>query len=1214
MGRFGSIAGSRIPSKFRFRLPKGVEHLEKRTLRSGSDDRLHVLAALVPHAEVHTLAKSKKPPVNPQDVQFVRKLFVDLVGKPPKTADLNKITAQLAKTHSRDQAVGMVLANAAYPTSVVNGLYLSILGRKPKGKELPTATKILKRGSARAIAASLYGSTDFTRKVGTAGDAFVAAVSQRELGQSLDPDSAAPFIAQLAGGTSRTLVAAAIMDLPAARQAAVRSYYQKFLGRNPDSSESASGVDALAGGASPSSLFRSILTTDEFYTGIRKNIDEQPPAIALNGPAAGVTATNVVITGKVSDNIGVVALSARVDGGAPVGVTFDPGTGAFSLGTTFALDGSAEGKHFVEFTAADAQGNISSPVTFPLTLDTRGPNLTIGSPVAGSFVNSPPAVVGTALDGGSGIASMLAQVDAGAFAPLGVDGTGHYTVVTTGLGEGTHTVNLRATDGAGNTATATTSFTLDSKAPIVAIGSPAQNALLTTSPTIAGTVTEAGSGVVDVRYRIDAGDLVPAVLTGAGEFSIPTAIATDGAHTVTLRVTDRAGNIGTSTLNFTLDTNGPTVTIDAPTANTAVAAGAVVMGHVTDAGPGVSKLEARVDAGAFTTIAVGAGGAYSYPIGLASNGSADGAHSVTLRATDSAGNVQTQSVAFTLDTLAPSVTITAPTSGQTTGSNPIVAGSASDTGAGIATVKIKVDGGAFTAVAVDASGNFSTATTINSNGAHTVIVRAADKAGNTFDRSVTFTVLTVGPTLAVDSPTAGAVYNAAPIVTGNVTPKGSAVSKLEVAADAGAFANVTFDAGTGAFSVPSGVTGDGAHIVHLRATGQPGEVTTLDISFTIDTTPPPAPGLALKATDQVGGPLTTSAAIVTLVGATDPNATITLIETGATAQASGAGAFSFANVALNVGANTFTAKVTDAAGNASQKQTTITRSDVAASADPVLRWVDVTLKAIQSISTDPEFASRGMAMVSSAVYDAVSAIDGTPALYAKLTAPAGAVPAAAVAAAAHRVLSYLFPSQQSVLDADLAADLAAIPDGKGKTDGVALGRAAGDAIVTLRDADGWNSYVDENGSTNVGKWRPTGPMFATAENPQWATLQPFVMTSADQFRAPAPPTIGSQAWVDAFNQVKDLGSATSATRTAEQTQIARFWADGGGSYTPPGHWEFIASQVAAQKGNSLSQNARLFAQLNIAMADGAVAAWSTKYYYDTWRPITAISNADLLGN
>jgi membrane-associated phospholipid phosphatase len=122
------------------------------------------------------------------------------------------------------------------------------------------------------------------------------------------------------------------------------------------------------------------------------------------------------------------------------------------------------------------------------------------------------------------------------------------------------------------------------------------------------------------------------------------------------------------------------------------------------------------------------------------------------------------------------------------------------------------------------------------------------------------------------------------------------------------------------------------------------------------------------------------------------------------------------------------------------------------------------------------------------------------------------------------------------------------------------------------------------------------------------------MRSGEQFRPPPPPALSSAGYVTSFQEVKALGAAASTTRTPEQTQIALFWADGDGTVTPPGHWNRIAQAVAVARGNSLAGNARLFALLNIALADAAVVAWDCKYKYDLWRPVTAIRCADLTGN
>jgi hypothetical protein len=132
--------------------------------------------------------------------------------------------------------------------------------------------------------------------------------------------------------------------------------------------------------------------------------------------------------------------------------------------------------------------------------------------------------------------------------------------------------------------------------------------------------------------------------------------------------------------------------------------------------------------------------------------------------------------------------------------------------------------------------------------------------------------------------------------------------------------------------------------------------------------------------------------------------------------------------------------------------------------------------------------------------------------------------------------------------------------------------------------------------------------------PQWGFVVPFAMSSSSQFRPPGPPFLDSQQYAEDYNEVKELGAAVGSTRTAEQTEIALFWADGAGTETPPGHWNSIAQTIADGRGNTLEQNARLFALLNIAMADAAICAWDAKYTFDFWRPVTAIRNADIDGN
>jgi hypothetical protein len=250
-----------------------------------------------------------------------------------------------------------------------------------------------------------------------------------------------------------------------------------------------------------------------------------------------------------------------------------------------------------------------------------------------------------------------------------------------------------------------------------------------------------------------------------------------------------------------------------------------------------------------------------------------------------------------------------------------------------------------------------------------------------------------------------------------------------------------------------------------------------------------------------------------------------------------------------------------------------------------------------------------MAITHGAMYDAVNALDRTHEVYlVDALAHPKASREAAVAAAAHRALVTLFPTQTAALDARLAAALATIPDGKSEDDGVALGRSVAEQILALRQDDGSGVVLPPYlGGTAPGQWRPTPT--APGREPHWPGVTPFALTSADQFRPVAPPALDSAEYTAAFDEVKELGSATSGTRTPDQTAMALYWNNSAGTATPPGHMNLLAQIVAQQEGNTLEENARLFAALNIAMADGLISAWDTKYTYSFWRPVTAIREA-----
>ena len=279
-----------------------------------------------------------------------------------------------------------------------------------------------------------------------------------------------------------------------------------------------------------------------------------------------------------------------------------------------------------------------------------------------------------------------------------------------------------------------------------------------------------------------------------------------------------------------------------------------------------------------------------------------------------------------------------------------------------------------------------------------------------------------------------------------------------------------------------------------------------------------------------------------------------------------------------------------------------------AHADVVMDWNNAALDAIRAGSTAPPIASRSLAILHVSIYDAVNGIARTHEPYLVQSAvPASASREAAASAAAHDALVNLFPAAASSFDALHAAILAGIPDGPQKTAGIVWGEFVADQILVARANDGSDAIVPPPGGSGPGVWIPTPPAFRPYLLPQWGFVVPFVMSSSSQFRPPGPPSLDSQRYAADYNEVKELGALVGSTRTEDQTEIALFWADGAGTETPPGHWNSIAQIIADGRSNTLEQNARLFALLNIAMADAAICAWDAKYMFHFWRPVTAIN-------
>ncbi len=247
-----------------------------------------------------------------------------------------------------------------------------------------------------------------------------------------------------------------------------------------------------------------------------------------------------------------------------------------------------------------------------------------------------------------------------------------------------------------------------------------------------------------------------------------------------------------------------------------------------------------------------------------------------------------------------------------------------------------------------------------------------------------------------------------------------------------------------------------------------------------------------------------------------------------------------------------------------------------------------------------------LATVHIAIYDAAMAIAGThqPFAVTPASASASASMDAAVASAAYRVLVGLFPTRTAQYQAAYDSYLLTIPGGTPKTQGLAIGAEVAAAILTLRANDGRSvvlpTYVP---GTQPGQFRGTNPINRFA-----SSIRPFVVTSNSQFRAPGPPALTSAAYAADVNETKALGSATSTTRTADQTELARF-----GTSPPPLYWE-PNMRVFATTNRSVAEQARLMAMIWVAQADATDTCFESKYFYQAWRPISAITLADTDGN
>jgi hypothetical protein len=283
------------------------------------------------------------------------------------------------------------------------------------------------------------------------------------------------------------------------------------------------------------------------------------------------------------------------------------------------------------------------------------------------------------------------------------------------------------------------------------------------------------------------------------------------------------------------------------------------------------------------------------------------------------------------------------------------------------------------------------------------------------------------------------------------------------------------------------------------------------------------------------------------------------------------------------------------------------------SADVVTEWNSHAQTAIiTTAGQGPTVAYLHLAMVQGAVYDAVNAIEGgyEPYLGAPEMANSADSAPAAVATAAHDVLVALFPSQQVTLDTKRADSLAPIPDGPAKTGGIEVGAAAAAAMLAARTNDGRfpSTPFTVTQGDDPGEWRSTAFLNGNpvVEPAPWVgNVKPFLIPSAAALRSDGPNALTSAAYAEDFNEVKRLGSLTSTVRTPDQKDAALFWQTSTAEL-----FNAILRQLADTQELDIAEAARMFAMTNMAGADGAIGCWKDKYYWNFWRPITAIRQAD----
>ena len=298
-------------------------------------------------------------------------------------------------------------------------------------------------------------------------------------------------------------------------------------------------------------------------------------------------------------------------------------------------------------------------------------------------------------------------------------------------------------------------------------------------------------------------------------------------------------------------------------------------------------------------------------------------------------------------------------------------------------------------------------------------------------------------------------------------------------------------------------------------------------------------------------------------------------------------------------------------------QTAETKTQTLVGEDVVLRWNRVLMETVRTPGQHPAtiMPVRSYAIMHAAIFDAVNSIDGTYTPYLiDVPGSKNASIEAAAAKAARDVLVGLYPTREAIFEAEFVASIEGIDPFRAQQ-GIRVGEVVAGRILAARANDGWTVTPPPYSlPATPGNWQPTPPTNSAATFTHYPAVTPFAIQSATQFAPAPPPAMTSAEYALALNEVKEIGSATSVIRTADQTQVARLWAN---VNTPTNFlfvWNNVARTVAEARAISTVEKARLFALTNIALHDALQTAFASKFEHGLWRPVTAIRRADEDGN